>query len=406
MALRFTRLTRPAIRALKVAEKIAEHGITAARLVDGDVRYTAAVMVDGRRIHRVIGVESVGVTRTQAEEFIEQARSDARHGRLSLPAGRKITLTFAAAADLYLKKLKEVEGKDYTNNEQHIRLHLKPYFGAMRLDQITAFTLQKFQAHCQKKGMAEATANRILATYRRMGRKLVRWRVVSSVLPMIELRKERNARDCVISEEQEQRLLAAALQDANPYTWLFIKLGMATSLRHSEMLRARWDGFDPERRRLRVQVKGGRWRRQPLTRGITEILAREQEMAQDPSGWLFPSPASQTGHIDSMRAPFTRCVVAVGLNPAIVVPHVMRHTAITRLAAIGADIKTIQEFSAHESLAMVLRYAHAQDRAIDSALDRLEQAHMPAANSCAITQELPTPRERPVRSARRSILCG
>jgi TPR repeat protein len=42
-------------------------------------------------------------------------------------------------------------------------------------------------------------------------------------------------------------------------------------------------------------------------------------------------------------------------------------------AAQGADIKTIQEFSGHESLEMVMRYAHAQDRAVNSALDRMEQ---------------------------------
>jgi integrase len=52
----------------------------------------------------------------------------------------------------------------------------------------------------------------------------------------------------------------------------------------------------------------------------------------------------------------------------------MRHTAITRLAVTGADIKTIQEFSGHESLQMVLRYAHALDRAVDRALDRMEGA--------------------------------
>ncbi len=55
-----------------------------------------------------------------------------------------------------------------------------------------------------------------------------------------------------------------------------------------------------------------------------------------------------------------------------VTPHIMRHTAITRLAETGADIKTIQKFSGHESLVMVLRYAHPQDRAIDRALDALE----------------------------------
>jgi integrase len=43
----------------------------------------------------------------------------------------------------------------------------------------------------------------------------------------------------------------------------------------------------------------------------------------------------------------------------------MRHTAITRMAAIGTDIKTPQEIFGHESLVMVLRYAHAQDKVID-----------------------------------------
>ena len=373
MALKFSRLDRPAIRRLKLGEKITEHGVTAERLANGDLRYSVNVMVDGLRIHRVIGKERDGVTRTQAEEFIEQARTDARSDRLSLPKRRKLQLTFAAAADLYLEKLKQIDGKDYTNNEQHIRLHLKPYLGTIRVDQISAFTLQKFQVYCIKKGVAESTVNRILATYRRMGRKLVKWKVISSALPMIELRKEHNARDYVISSDEEQLLLEAALRDSNPYIWLFIKLGLATSLRHSEILRARFENFDPERKRLRVQVKGGRWRRQPLTRGITEILVKEGKTAKDLEGWIFPSLRAESGHIESMNVAFARCVKAAGMNPVVVVPHIMRHTAITRLAAIGADIKTIQEFSGHESLTMVLRYAHAQDRAIDSALDRLEQ---------------------------------
>jgi integrase len=373
MSLRFSRLDRPAIRKLQLGEKITEHGITAERLADGDLRYSVNVMVDGLRIHRVIGKEKEGVTRTQAEEFIEKVRTDARSDRLSLPKRRKLQLTFTAAADHYLKKLKEIDGRDYINNEQHLRIHLKPYLGTIRIDQISAFTLQKFQSHCMKKGVAESTVNRILATYRRMGRKLVKWKVISSPFPTLELRKEHNARDYVISEDEEQLLLEAALRDSSPYIWLFIKLGLATSLRHSEILRARFDNFDPERRRLRVQVKGGRWRRQPLTRSITEILVKEREMAKDPKGWIFPSLRADSGHIESMDEAFGRCVKAAGMNPVMVVPHIMRHTAITRLAATGADIKTIQEFSGHESLTMVLRYAHAQDRAIDSALERLEK---------------------------------
>src|SRR5215813_5655753 len=129
MALRFSRLDRPAVRKLSVGESITEHGITAERLADGDARYSVNIMVDGQRIHRVIGRESEGVTRSQAEEFIEAKRTEAREGRLALPRGRKLHITFTAAAELYLKRLEEVGGKDYTNNEQHLRIHLKPYLG-------------------------------------------------------------------------------------------------------------------------------------------------------------------------------------------------------------------------------------------------------------------------------------
>ncbi len=172
MGRHFARLTRPAIRKLQVGGRIAEGGITAERLPDGDVRYTVNVMVDGQRIHRVIGRATDGTTRSQAEDFIAKVRSDAKHGRLSLPRGRKLHRTFEKAADLYLTRLKEAGGKDLVNNEQHLRSHLIPYLGQMRLDKISTFTLQKFQKHCREKGLSESTINRVLATYRRMGRRL------------------------------------------------------------------------------------------------------------------------------------------------------------------------------------------------------------------------------------------
>lgn len=119
-------------------------------------------------------------------------------------------------------------------------------------------------------------------------------------------------------------------------------------------------------------MKGDKWQGQPLTKGITETITNERKMAQDPDGWLFPSPRTKSGHIEQLSEAFSRCVKTAGMEPAVVVPHTMRHTAISRLAVSGADIKTLQEFSGHESMVMVLRYAHAQDRAVNQALDRME----------------------------------
>jgi hypothetical protein len=213
----FRKLERAALRRLCPGQKITERGITAEKLSDGDVRFSVNIMVDGVRIHRVLGRQSEGVTRTQAEDFVTKARTDAREDRLTLPKGRKLHMTFRSAAELYQGKLLEVGGKDYVNNEQHIRLHLTPYFGGMRLDKISSFTVQKFQAKCRADGLSEATINRILATFRRMGRRLHSWHLLPHPFPLVKFEPERNRRTYVINAEEEAKLLEAALSDPQPY---------------------------------------------------------------------------------------------------------------------------------------------------------------------------------------------
>lgn len=83
MAQKFSKLTRSNVRKLQAGQKLSEHGIIFERLDSGDGRYSVNIMVDGQRIHRVVGKESDGVTREQAEKFIEQVKTDARQQRLN-----------------------------------------------------------------------------------------------------------------------------------------------------------------------------------------------------------------------------------------------------------------------------------------------------------------------------------
>ncbi|MBL0074378.1 MAG: hypothetical protein IPP41_00025 [Rhodocyclaceae bacterium] len=124
MAKTFTKLTRPTMRKLAAGEKLNEHGITFERQANGDGVFTVNFMVDGQRIHRVIGRESDGTTRTQAEEFIDKARQDAKAGRLNLPKGRKLALSFREAADKYLTKLEQEGGKDIPMKRYRLDQHL------------------------------------------------------------------------------------------------------------------------------------------------------------------------------------------------------------------------------------------------------------------------------------------
>jgi hypothetical protein len=192
------RITRTIVRTLERGAKFTARGITAERLADGDVRYSVQVMVDGARIARVIGKESEGVTPTQAEDFIEAARTKAREQRLDLPQGRKLHQTFADAAKAYLVKMEEAGGKDLANKRRHLNTYLVPEIGGQRLDQLSAFLLQKYRRGRRQAGASDATINRELATFLHLVNKAVEWRWIKtdqkpSVPRVAEQRKARRA---------------------------------------------------------------------------------------------------------------------------------------------------------------------------------------------------------------------
>jgi integrase len=393
MSLRFSRLTRRAVRQLEVGRKITENGIAAERLINGDVRYSVNIMVDGKRIHRVIGKESDGITRTQCEEFVEQARTDARAGRLSLPKGRKLALTFSAAADDYVKRLQESGGKNIKTKRRQLRMYLKPYFGATRLDAISSFIIEKYKKRRLSQRAAEATVNRELATLSHLFNSSVEWKWLDRVPARPRKFAESGGRIIALTDDECDRLMTAAIASAAPDLWLFVAFGLNTTMRHSEMLAARWERLDLPKLRLYIpQAKAGQ-REQPITPELAKILASEREMRDDRTGWIFPSPHkdSKTGHLSRMDGPFSDAVRVAGLDPGLITPHVMRHTAITKLVQAGVDLPTIQRISGHKTLAMVLRYTHVHGQHIDQAIRALGRT-MPELNANetggTITQEL------------------
>jgi len=388
MAARFARLTRPNIRALKPGQQITERGITADRMPNGDTRYSVNISVDGQRIHRVIGRKSDGTTRTQVEEFIAKARSDAAAGRLSLPKGRKARITFALGAKDYVRRLEGSDGRNLDAKRRQLRLYLTPFFASQRLDTITTFTVDRYKKRRRVDGAANGTINLELATLSHLFNMAVEWRWLEVRPCRIVKLPQSPGRIIALTPKQEASLMEAAIADADPDCWLFVMFGLHTAMRHSEILRARYDELDLDNRRLFVpEAKAGQ-REQPITQALSDALRGERAMRDDQEGWIFPTPrpkASLTGHRYRMEDPFRRAVIAAGLDPKLVTPHVMRHTAITKLVQAGVDIPTIQRISGHKSVEMVLRYTHVHGTHIDRAMEAIGVELEPTANKNAGT---------------------
>jgi integrase len=160
------------------------------------------------------------------------------------------------------------------------------------------------------------------------------------------------------------------VRSADKDCWLFIAFGLNTAMRHAEILAARWEHLDLAANRLFIPAAKAGARTQPITKELAALLRKESETRDDQTGWIFPSPHSDAklGHRVRMDGPFRDAVIMADLDPRVVTPHVMRHTAITKLVQSGADLPTVQRISGHKTLAMVSRYSHVHGQHIDRAI--------------------------------------
>ena len=377
MSLRFERLTRPALRKLESGERINEHGIVAERLRNGDLRYAVNFMIDGQRVHRVIGRESDGTTREQAERAIENFRTKAREGRLDLPTGRKTHQAFSEAGEAYLTQIENQtkHGRNLTRKTSHMRKRLIPYFGKLRSDKVTDFTIGNYVRLRREEGAATATINRELSTLSHFLNRCIEWGWIKQ-RARIDKGEEARKQIIVLSQVDQKALMQAAMKDQDPMTWLFVAIAMGTGMRHSEILRIKWEHFDFENRRIFLPTAKAGGREQPMPPTLADALAMERKQLGDLEGWLFPTARADATHEhrQSMSEQFRRAVTRAQLNPAKVTPHILRHTAITGLVKAGVDLPTIQRISGHKTLAMVLRYTQLTDDHIDEQVAKIEAA--------------------------------
>lgn len=388
MAKTFTRLTRPAVRQLQPGAAISEHGIIATRTPSGDVRWTVNIMVDGQRIHRVIGTESEGVTREQAERAIEAFRTKAREGRLDLPSGRKAHLSFAEAGKLYLERIEPdaQHGRNMKAKRLHMEQRLIPYFRNHRPDKLTDFTIAGYAKKRKADGLSPASVNRELATLSHFLGRLVDWKMIPS-RPRFAKGTETAKPIRVLSAADQAALMQAAIADQDPATWLFVAIALRTGMRHGEILRIKWEDVDTTARRIHIgKAKAGQ-RTQPMPPSLADLLAQQIEQRGNPTGYIFPSnrAGGKLPHRKAMSLQFARAAKRAGLDPAKVTPHILRHTAITALVQANVDLPTIQKVSGHKTLAMVLKYTHLADDHVSESVAMLDKAFPDA-----VTPELHT----------------
>ena len=93
---------------------------------------------------------------------------------------------------------------------------------------------------------------------------------------------------------------------ANPVHRDVFLFGLYTGMRRGEILGLRWERVSLAKGLFRVEeTKTGAPLELPVTRQLGTILARRQESDADREelrGWVFPSPLSESGHVEELQA--------------------------------------------------------------------------------------------------------
>ena len=142
-----------------------------------------------------------------------------------------------------------------------------------------------------------------------------------------------------------------------------IELLLITGARVGEVLSLCWT--DCEGGYLRFfNTKNGRERRFPITDHIATLLAGVPRRGAH----VFVSFRSGKPY-QKLLTGFKAACRDAGIRDRGVVIHSLRHTALSRMAEAGIDLRTIMEVSGHSSLSMLERYTHPTEQRKAAALN-------------------------------------
>ncbi len=183
-------------------------------------------------------------------------------------------------------------------------------------------------------------------------------------------------------------LLATAAARADPSGAMVLaalELLYAAGLRVSELLALPRAALAAQGETIRVRGKGGRERMVPLSAASRAAAAAWLALAPA-SRWLFPGRDPRRA---MTRQGFARALkdlaLAAGLDPALVSPHVLRHSFATHLLEGGADLRSLQMLLGHADIATTEIYT----KVAGERLARLVGTHHPLAAPAAAGGGLP-----------------
>jgi integrase len=258
--------------------------------------------------------------------------------------------------------------------EKILRSSLAPFFGAMRLDEVTTERVEQYKAQQVAMGVSNKTINNRLTVLSKCLNCASDWHGVP--VPKIKLLKCQTPRTDYLTTGECEMLL----DHANGELRTMILLALRTGMRQGEIRGLQWPSIDWESRIVTVRhslydakvalrtltsPKSNRERHIPLDADVYQLLLQNRKR----SGFVFLSPYGEpfTCHrlIDELAKVCRKAKMRkIGW-------HVLRHTFATSLAMRGVPLPSVQALLGHSTISTTMRYAHVAPSTLRTAIDML-----------------------------------
>ena len=258
--------------------------------------------------------------------------------------------------------------RNFQSTLSFIKCHVLPRFGAKHLDEITTNMLAEAHQDLRTKGYALAHANKIPILFKIMFN-LARKKGIpgseSNPADGVVLFNPNNAKERYLSAAETQRLHEVLSRCGSPQLKSIVALLLLLGCRKRELLDARWEDVDLERRNWRIPLsKSGKARSIPISDRALEVLRGLPRWSGCP--YVIPNP-------DTKR-PFGNLFylwdkVRKEAGIADLRMHDLRHTFASNLVNSGQSIYVVSKLLGHSQIKTTARYSHLADETLMSAVD-------------------------------------
>ena len=341
----------------------------------GEKRWTIDFRVGGERIREASPVNSERGARAYFKQRQKEERAKLNAAPAPAPGPvpapvavepvKKPVSTFNTFAQKFLDTYVATNNKhsERQSKEAVLRLHLRPFFGSMRLDEIGQKQIEEFKARQVKgiglkKAPTKKTINNRLTVLRKVLVTACEWEEIDTV-PHIRWLKTGPSDFDFLTFEEAANLITAADDEWSA----MIMVAVRTGLRIGELRALRWEDVDLVKGVLTVKQnvvrgvvgtpKSGKGRVVSLSADTVRFLKAHRHLR----GELVYCKSDGSRHTkNGCKWPLWRACKGAGIRR--IGWHVLRHTFASHLAMRGVPLKIIQELLGHSTIDMTMRYAH------------------------------------------------